>query len=69
MGPGVKLMLCIVLYCYFYLGHVTAGREKRQISQAVIGAYLKQALVEANQELAQMKAIDKMMVDQGKYCF
>ncbi|XP_076104054.1 peroxidase-like protein isoform X1 [Mytilus galloprovincialis] len=65
MGPGVKLMLCIVLCCYLYLGHVTAGREKRQISQAVIGAYLKQALVEANQELAQMKAIDKMMVDQG----
>ena len=64
MGPGVKALSCILLACVC-LSVTRAGRERRQISQPIIRQYVVRALAEANAELAQQKALDKLMAEQG----
>lgn len=66
MGPRLKLVSCLILGFCLCLAEADRGhREKRQISQGAIREYVRRALDEANQELLQQKALDKLMVDQG----
>ena len=66
MGPQLKLVSCLIFgFCLCLAQENRGHREKRQISHGVIREYVRRALDEANQELLQQKALDKLMVDQG----